>query len=107
MVEKNWEFEKVSGHVYIDPELISHVIRAEEDDEWFAVKFLDWNRSVGTDQAIRLQRFCEMNSMSGILVVKKIGENTLSFCNRHGIVTLTEDDLTQINNNGIISPSSR
>ncbi|MFX0207548.1 MAG: hypothetical protein ACFFDT_16295 [Candidatus Hodarchaeota archaeon] len=98
--QKGWQLLEVNTTDYVDPELITHILQNE--DEQVAVKLLNWDRSVGTDQAIRLQRFCELNSISGILVAKMIGENTLQFCSRHGIVTLSESDLQ-----AVAEPSSK
>ncbi|MFX1511063.1 MAG: hypothetical protein ACFFCQ_00540 [Promethearchaeota archaeon] len=98
--QNGWQLTKVDHVNYVDPELVSHIL--QNDSEQMAVKLLNWSRSVGTDQAIRLQRFCELNSVSGILVAKQIGENTLQFCQRHGIVTLNESDLQ-----AVVKPSSK
>ncbi len=95
---KGWKLSPASNsrfrRMFTDVEYITHFI--EYKDELFAVKILDWRRSIGIDQIIRLHRFCEVNGLRGILVGNIISSNTLDFAVRHGISYLNRDELEGI-----------
>ncbi len=92
---KGWKIINASNsrfrRIYADINHVTHFI--EWNDEVFAVKLLDWKRSIGIDQIIRLHRFCEVNGLKGILVGNKMSSNTLDFAVRHKITYLNREEL--------------
>ena len=84
---KNWEIVEKDGHGR--KSIFTFFIFDHSSERELAVKILDWNRSVGVDQAIRLQKACEDQNYIGILVTNMLSRSAESMCLNHGLITLT------------------
>ena len=90
--KKNWDIiEKNSQNNRKDT--FSFYVTDGNSQEEIPVKLLDWKRSVGVDQVIRMQKSCENLKTKGILVTNSLSQSAESICITHGLVTITRQDL--------------